>query len=190
MDDIVILASNKEVLHKCRIRLQQLLRKYDLKLKDNYQVFLIEKRGISFVGFVFYHDYIKLRKNIYKKIIKLCYKYKNNKITKAQFKRSMAAYYGWIKCCKSKGICKTIYRLTGIYYSNWKGKRTKITTLYNKNIKLYHIDKRSKYFLLQAIYKSRPIEVYTENKRLCKNLLKLKRNCCSLNIMLKYWLVN
>lgn len=188
MDDIIVLAPNKTLLHQFKNDLIQSLTQHDLTLKRNYQIFPVKARGISFVGFVFYHDKILLRKNIVKNIIKLCYKYKNNKITKSQFKRSMAAYYGWLKCCNSKGICKLIYKLTGVYYSNWKGLRTKITTLYNKSIKLYHIDKRKKYYLLQAVYKNRPIEIYTENKKLVKNLLKLDINNCKPNIILCHYL--
>lgn len=188
MDDIVVLASNKQILHQFRRDLQQALTKYDLTLKHNYQVFPVDGRGISFVGFVFYHNKILLRKNIYKNILALCYKYKYNKITKAQFKRSMAAYYGWLKYCNSKGICKTIYNITGIYYSNWKGKPTKITTLYKENIRLYHIDKRSKYFILQAVYHNRPVEVHTSNKKLIRNLFKVKRNHYTPNIKIIFYL--
>lgn len=188
MDDIVILGPDKSVLHQFRKDLQNRLLQYDLTLKSNYQVFTVDDRGISFVGFVFYHNRILLRKNIYKSIIRLCYKYKNNKITKAQFKRSMAAYYGWLKCCKSKGICKIIYNLTHIYYSNWKGIRVKISTLYNADIRLYHIDKRKKYSLIQAVYKHRSIEVYTSNKKLIKNLLKVKQNHHTSNIKISFYL--
>ena len=153
-----------------------------------YQVFPVEKRGISFVGFVFYHDKILLRKNIYRNIIKLCCRYRSNKITKAQFKRSMASYYGWLRCCMAKGICRIIYRLTGIYYSNWNGKRIKITTLYDESIKIYHIDKRKKYSLIQAMYHYHPIEVYTKNRKLIKHIFRTKRNTYLPNIKIKFYL--
>lgn len=188
MDDIVVLSSSKKTLHCCCKRLQEILAIYDLKLKSSYQVFPVEKRGISFVGFVFYHDKILLRKNIYRNIIKLCCRYRSNKITKAQFKRSMASYYGWLRCCMAKGICRIIYRLTGIYYSNWNGKRIKITTLYDESIKIYHIDKRKKYSLIQAMYHYHPIEVYTKNRKLIKHIFRTKRNTYLPNIKIKFYL--
>lgn len=188
MDDIIILAPNKRILHECIDKLMKILNKFCLTMKGNYQIFPVDSRGISFVGFRFYHNKILLRKNIYRKIIKLCYKYKNNKITKSQFKRSMTAYYGWLKYCKSKGICKVIYSITGVYYSNWKGPRVKISTLYDKSLRLYHIDKRNKYSLLQVVYNRRPIEIYTTNKKLIRNLLKVKRNYYSPNIKIKFYL--
>lgn len=188
MDDIIILAPNKGILHKCNDRLIKILNEFCLTMKSNYQIFPVDSRGISFVGFRFYHNKILLRKNIYYKIIKLCYKYKNNKITKSQFKKSMAAYYGWLKCCKSKGICRVVYSITGIYYSNWKGPRVKISTLYDKSLRLYHIDKRNKYSLLQVVYNRRPIEIYTTNRKLIRNLLKIKRNYYSPNIKINFYL--
>lgn len=188
MDDIIILAPNKGILHECNDRLIKILNEFCLIMKSNYQIFPVDSRGISFVGFRFYHNKILLRKNIYYKIIKLCYKYKNNKITKSQFKKSMAAYYGWLKCCKSKGICRVVYSITGIYYSNWKGPRVKISTLYDKSLRLYHIDKRNKYSLLQVVYNKKPIEIYTTNRKLIRNLLKIKRNYYSPNIKINFYL--
>lgn len=188
MDDIIILAPNKGILHECNDRLIKILNEFCLTMKSNYQIFPVDSRGISFVGFRFYHNKILLRKNIYYKIIKLCYKYKNNKITKSQFKKSMAAYYGWLKCCNSKGICRIVYSITGIYYSNWKGPRVKISTLYDKSLRLYHIDKRNKYSLLQVVYNRRPIEIYTTNRKLIRNLLKIKRNYYSPNIKINFYL--
>ena len=40
--------------------------KHVLKLgvKGNYQIFPVESRGIDFVGYVFRHDYIRVRKGI------------------------------------------------------------------------------------------------------------------------------
>lgn len=188
MDDIIILAPNKGILHECNDRLIKILNEFCLTMKSNYQIFPVDSRGISFVGFRFYHNKILLRKNIYYKIIKLCYKYKNNKITKSQFKKSMAAYYGWLKCCNSKGICRVVYSITGIYYSNWKGPRVKISTLYDKSLRLYHIDKRNKYSLLQVVYNRRPIEIYTTSRKLIRNLLKIKRNYNSPNIKINFYL--
>ena len=36
----------------------------ELGVKGNYQIFPVESRGIDFVGYVFRHDYIRVRKGI------------------------------------------------------------------------------------------------------------------------------
>lgn len=176
MDDIVVLASTKEELFGFKDALIEVLKEFDLELKPNYQIFLVEDRGISFVGFVFFHDTIKLRKSIVQSIFKLCNKYKDNKINKAQFKRSMASYYGWLKCADTKGLCRAIYELTGVWYSNFKGRKVKITDLKRKTIKVCHITKHKKYFVIEAVYNNSSIEVQSSNKKLLKTLLDKKKS--------------
>ena len=175
MDDLVILANNKKLLRKVKNYLQEILRKYKLELKANWQIFPVASQGISFVGFVFYPNRIMLRSRTVKKIFRLCYAYKNGRITKAKFKRSMASYYGWLKFTNSKYIAQQIYNLTGIWYSNWNGKVVKISTIYEENIRIYHIQKRSKYFLIEAVLHGKSIIVRSSNRKLLKNLLHLKK---------------
>ena len=47
-DDMVILASNKSDLHKLLFEMRQYLLGLKLDIKDNYQVFPVEERGIVF----------------------------------------------------------------------------------------------------------------------------------------------
>ena len=64
MDDIIILHSDKTYLHQLHLDCEQYL-KQELKLdiKDNWQIYLVDVRGIDFVGYKFYHDHIALRKS-------------------------------------------------------------------------------------------------------------------------------
>ena len=64
-DDIVILSNNKQELHQLLSDIKLYLSE-NLKLvvKSNYQIFPVEKRGIDFVGYVFYHTHTRLRKSI------------------------------------------------------------------------------------------------------------------------------
>lgn len=95
-DDMVILSSSKEELHtllsQITIYLQENLK---LSIKKNYQIYPVDSRGVDFVGYVFRHSHILLRKSIKKAMIK---KIKNIK--------SMASYYGWCKHCNSKNLLK------------------------------------------------------------------------------------
>lgn len=69
MDDICIYSDNKphlhEVLAQCRAYLDKNL---NLAIKENYQVFPTRTRGVDFVGYRFFGDFILLRKSIAKAI--------------------------------------------------------------------------------------------------------------------------
>lgn len=61
-DDIVILHKDKEYLRELFEEMKQYLDTLKLTFKDNYQIFKVEDRGISFVGYVIRHDYTLVRK--------------------------------------------------------------------------------------------------------------------------------
>lgn len=48
-----------------------------MKVKDNYQIYPVDSRGINFVGYVFYHTHALIRKSIKYKIIRLVNSYLN-----------------------------------------------------------------------------------------------------------------
>lgn len=65
MDDMVFLSSSKEELQNLIKEITKYLAdEYDLKVKDSWSLFRAEDRGIDFVGYVFKHDSIRLRKSI------------------------------------------------------------------------------------------------------------------------------
>lgn len=65
MDDMVFLSSSKEELQNLIKEITKyLVDEYDLKVKDSWSLFGVEDRGIDFVGYVFRHDSIRLRKSI------------------------------------------------------------------------------------------------------------------------------
>lgn len=93
-DDIVIFGSNKQELHKLLDKIiVYLYNNLKLEVKNNYQIFPIEKRGLDFVGYKFYYNYILLRKGIKNRFIKMI-KFNNNI-------RSRASYNGWLSFCNS-----------------------------------------------------------------------------------------
>jgi len=99
-DDIVILSDSKEELHRI---LHEIIKYLDEKLElklSNYQIFPVEARGIDFVGYVFYHTHILLRKSIKKRFAKAISKKKN--------KQTIAAYNGWTKHCNAKHLLKKL----------------------------------------------------------------------------------
>ena len=62
-DDMVFLSDSKSFLHKLLHNIKKYLtEKLNLTVKENYQVFLVESRGIDFLGYVAFHDRIRIRK--------------------------------------------------------------------------------------------------------------------------------
>ncbi len=100
-DDIVILSNNKPDLHAVLCQIKEYLNtNLKLDVKDNYQVFPVEKRGIDFVGYVHYHTHTMLRKTIKKRFAKAIFKNAS--------KETLAAYKGWTKHCNSKHLIKKL----------------------------------------------------------------------------------
>lgn len=93
-DDIVILSKDKEFLHLLLKEIEEYLKdNLKLQLKQNYQIFPINKRGLDFIGYKFYHTHILLRKSIKLRFINMI-KYNNNI-------KSRASYNGWLIWCNS-----------------------------------------------------------------------------------------
>lgn len=87
-DDMIFLSDNKEDLHRIFKDAQEYLTSLKLEIKSNYRVFPTNL-GIDFVGFVHFHDYVKLRKSI-----KQNYKKSSNKKN----------WNGWLVHCNSKNL--------------------------------------------------------------------------------------
>lgn len=100
-DDMVFLSNNKSDLHQLLSDIMLYLQdKLNLIVKDNYQVFPVDARGIDFVGYVFYHTHTLLRKSIKQNFARM--------LTKNRNIRSIASYNGWASHCNSKNLLKTL----------------------------------------------------------------------------------
>jgi hypothetical protein len=100
-DDMVILSDSKPYLHGILSEIRNYLKvKLKLEVKDNYQVFPVDARGIDFVGYVFRHSYILLRKSIKQNFARMLSKNRNP--------QSIASYKGWAIHCNSKNLLKTL----------------------------------------------------------------------------------
>lgn len=104
-DDVVILSDDKQYLHALlgdiRYYLQTWLK---LEIKSNYQIFPVSSdghgRGIDFVGYVFYHTHVRLRKRIKKNFARM--------LAKQARWESFGSYYGWIKYCNGNHLLKKL----------------------------------------------------------------------------------
>ena len=61
MDDMVILGSSKSWLRRVRKRMVMQLTENGLRMKDNWQIFPVDDRGVDFVGYRIFRDFTLLR---------------------------------------------------------------------------------------------------------------------------------
>lgn len=100
-DDMVILSGSKPYLHRLLGDIKNYLQvNLRLTVKDNYQVFPVDSRGIDFVGYVFRHTHVLMRKSIKKNFARMLSKNRNA--------QSIASYKGWAKHCNSKNLLKKL----------------------------------------------------------------------------------
>ena len=109
MDDMVILSDNKDELHRLHIEISAILEnKLGLKVKDNWQVFPTFARGVDFIGYRTFEDYVLLRKSIatdYKrKMSRILRKIEAGQLMTEHDWASFNSYKGWLKHCDSRRL--------------------------------------------------------------------------------------
>lgn len=166
-DDIVLLSNDKNQLRSWILAIKLYLSNVlNLRLKDNYQIYPVESRGVDFVGYVCYHDHTLLRKSIKLKLWGLINAYKEKKISKSKLQLRLASYFGWLKYCDSKNLLRKIYQETNIWYSGWNGEDTNINRFKGRWIYIVNVEPRKKYFIVQFIYNEKPYYFKSCNKKL------------------------
>lgn len=97
MDDMVVFDSDKAKLHEIRREVEKYLNeRLGLRLKENWQVFPLEKRPLDFMGFKFFPSRTTLRKSILRKCRRKAYKLgRKDKITVYDCRQIMS-YLGWL----------------------------------------------------------------------------------------------
>ena len=115
-DDIVILASDKPYLHELLVGINDYMTdKLKLQVKGNYQVFPVSARGIDFVGYIFYHTHIMMRKSIKKRFCRKVAKLNKKDLDPKQYKMQVSPHLGWAKHCNSKHLQKKILKNEEIF---------------------------------------------------------------------------
>jgi len=106
-DDIVILHSDKSFLHKLlRDSAGYLDKHLKLKIKNNWQVFPVDSRGIDFLGYRFFHGYTLLRKTIATKFKRKALNIRRSHINmkESQIINSIMSYLGWFQYANCKNL--------------------------------------------------------------------------------------
>lgn len=130
MDDMVILGSSKEALHKLKREIDEFLAD-NLKqiVKHNWQVFPSKVRGIDFVGYRFFGEYTLLRKSTCKtlkrKMLIFSAKRENNVSPTYSEWCSFNSYKGWLKHCDSFRLYQKYVQPNEEYMYNYYLKEVK-----------------------------------------------------------------
>lgn len=108
-DDIVILHHSKEFLHNLRKEIEEYLKvNLDLVIKENWQIFPTFVRGVDFVGYRHFGNYILLRKNTAKrfkrKMRRILKKCENGNLMSYYEWCSINSYRGWIMWCDGDNL--------------------------------------------------------------------------------------
>lgn len=109
MDDICIFHHDKQFLHDLERSIGEYFRdNLKLAIKGNWQVFPSRVRGVDFVGFRHFGDYVLLRKSTYKKLRKkmtlIMVKCRNGgRLTYSEW-CSINSYKGWVMWCNGYNL--------------------------------------------------------------------------------------
>lgn len=96
-------------LRKKTVLIDRLL--YLLEIKSNYQIFKVEDRSISFVGYKIYHDYTLIRKNIKHKMCKkVAAMNKLKHMTYSEYRQQVCSHIGWMKHYNGINLLKKIIK--------------------------------------------------------------------------------
>jgi hypothetical protein len=125
VDDLVILGSNKRRLHQVKRLIDGYMDTIKLKIKSDWQVFLITTRAIDFLGLRFFRDKTILRKRNALRIRRRMVKIGNKSIITLQDACAVVSYWGWIKRSNS-------YRFYNKYV------KTKISIRFAKRMVSYY----------------------------------------------------
>lgn len=99
-DDIVILDADKPKLQLLLHEIKGYMLDLKLEVKGNHQVFPVSARGIDFVGYVFRHTHVRIRKQIKKSFAR--------KLHANPDHVSKASYLGWLSHCDAKHLTKKL----------------------------------------------------------------------------------
>lgn len=124
MDDIVIVSENKAQLQTIKNEVENFLSHKKLIIKPNWQIFKITNRGIDFLGYRVFKNYITLRKNTYKIFRKrMAGILEKGKLMTYRDWSSINSYFGWLSHCNgfhlyNKYIVPLIYYYKQFYRNN------------------------------------------------------------------------
>jgi hypothetical protein len=108
-DDIVVLDSSKERLHALLVAMNDYLcAERNMRLKGNFQIFPVAARGIDFIGYVFYHTHILIRKRNKQALARQLSKLRKKDLSDRDIMLRVASRVGFIQHCNSTNLFKIL----------------------------------------------------------------------------------
>ena len=108
-DDMVFFHADKSYLQDLLTKIKEYLQKeLNLQLKANFQVFPVDKRGVDFIGYVFRHTHILMRKGIKKNLCRAVAKLNKKQVSESEYKQVLCSWMGWAKHCNAKNLINKI----------------------------------------------------------------------------------
>jgi RNA-directed DNA polymerase len=109
MDDVVIISDSKTKLQKSMDLCRKLLSKLQLTIKGNHQIFPSKVRGIDFLGYRCFGDFVLLRKRIAENIKARARQIQQKIAPTVKDIASMMSYKGWLDYCNSYRFCSKYF---------------------------------------------------------------------------------
>lgn len=131
-DDMVILDKDKNYLFKILSIIRHKIYRNLLIIKNNYQVFPINKRGVDFLGYRIFFYYTLLRKRISKSILKAIQSKKGIKLF-----NSFMSYNGWTNLANCYNFLTVVIRKIGNILNKFCNSKNKILWRF-KNVLYIH----------------------------------------------------
>lgn len=114
MDNLTLFHNNKKKLHKAVRKISEYLKSMRLRFKDNWQVFKVDSRMVSAMGYRFDHEKTLIRKhnlmNIKKTLHKLYHKMDHDQPITVHEAQGIISRLGMLKHCDSTNIYNEIVR--------------------------------------------------------------------------------
>ena len=100
MDDMVLFHRNKKELHKIKEKIDEFLKREDLKIKENWQLFRTDSRPLDFLGYRFYRGYTTLRRGNFLRIRRRLKKISKKQNLSVKDASAVISYRRIFKTCK------------------------------------------------------------------------------------------
>ena len=105
MDDIVLFANKKKILHKAFAEIKEYLSDLKLMIKSDWQIFRLDYikngkhkgRALDFCGFKFYRDRVQLRKTLLHRFLKKSMKIAKKKKCTIHDAHQLMSYMGYVQ---------------------------------------------------------------------------------------------
>lgn len=102
VDDMTLFSGNKKHLHAARRQIFEYLeRELHVQIKDNWQLFKTDSRGVDFLGYRFFHGRTILRKRNALRMARRARKTSKKQPPSLLDAQAMVSYYGAMKHCDS-----------------------------------------------------------------------------------------